>query len=261
MNPLRSKSRLTKTLFLLEVVNQRHSTLKTIAQNLDITTQAVSDYFHQMNKEGYMEKENDFYVATNQGMHFLQENLLNIKSFVDEKLSNLSIIRTTTAIAADKIEKGSRVFLFMNDGLIFATKKTKSPSFGTAATDCDKGSVLRVENLEGIMDMKQGMLTFIDLSISNINRKISKADVKALMDNKKDYRVALLDLEAIALFKSKKLAYNYEFASLSLIRDRLQRGLDVLCFGTVESINNIKNEIFEFNKRSNYGITHNIIVL
>jgi len=250
VNPLRSKSRLTKTLLLMEVVSERHSTLKTIAGNLDITSQAVSDYFHQMKKEGYMANEDGFYTATNEGVLFLQNNLLDIKSFVDERLSTLSIIRSTNAIAENRIRKGERVYLFMKQGLLFATSGSKTTSSGVAATDCPKDGVLVVEQLEGIVEMDPGKLSLI--SLPEKTGGIGKRDLQKHLDT--HCRVAALDLDAVALLREKKIDCHYEFATLPVLRDSLQRGISITCLGRQKNIHDLEEDITEHNKRSNYKI-------
>jgi putative transcriptional regulator len=253
MNILRSKSRLTKILLLLELINDRHSILKTIATNLDITSQAVSDYFHQMREEGYIENQDGFYTATNEGMLFLQDNLLSLKSFVDEKLSTLSIIRSTNAIADTNLKKGERVYLFMKEGLLFASVNEVTPSHGIASENCPKDSVLMVEQLEGILDMNPGKLTLVSLP-ENGTKITHKDEILDLITENSEKRIAALDLEAIAILRENGIFCHLEFATFSTLRDNLHRGIDIFCLGMQKNIQALREDIAEHNKRSNYKV-------
>lgn len=248
MNPLRSKSTLTRLLILLEVASARHTNLKTIAESVGITTQAVSDYFNKMQKDGLMENVEGSYRATKEGMLFLQENLLSIKSFVDDKLGTLDIIQTTTAIAHDEIAKGQEVCLFMSQGLLYASSEKKTPSKGIASAHATKGDVLKVEGLQGMVEMDQGQLTLIELpkEIRKLNRPPARKLEKIVGGSK----ISALDLESIGMLKKAKIKADHEYSNLALIINNIQRGLDMVCFGTASSLDLIKEGIAEHNIRS-----------
>ena len=252
MNPLRSKGHLTRLLILLEVVNNRHATLKAIAKNLDITTQAVSDYYRQMSKDGLMDQVDGYYRATKEGVLYLQEGLFTIKSFVDEKISTLDVIRTCTAIAAKGVKKGQKVGLFMQDGLLYAAPGKRSTSTGEALENAGKGKVFNVGGLEGILELSPGTLTLLEVPPGM--RKAKKTVLQREVGKGK--RIAALDLESIGLLRGLKIPIDYEYANMPLLIGDLERGLDVVCLGNPEQISATIQAVAEHNKRTGEKIRY-----
>ena len=257
MNPLRSKGHLTRLLILLEVVNNRHATLKAIAKNMDITTQAVSDYYRQMLKDGLMDQVDGYYRATKEGVLYLQEGLFALKSFVDDKISTLDLIQTCAVIADREIKKGQKVGLFMKDGLLYASPGKRSSSTGEALERAGKGTVFNVGNLEGILELSSGTLTLLE--IPSGKRNVKKTALRQELGP--GARVAALDLESIGILRNLKLLCHYEYANMPLVINDLERGLDVVCLGNPQQISNAVQAITEHNKRTGEKITYEYKVL
>jgi putative transcriptional regulator len=252
MNPLRSKGHLTRLLILLEVVNNRHANLKGIAANLDVTTQAVSEYNRKMVKEGLMDQGDGYYRATKEGVLYLQDGLFELKSFVDEKISTLDVIKTCTAIAGKNVNKGQKVGLFMKEGLLYASPGKRSTSTGEAIEAALKGSILNIGHLEGILELSPGTLTLLEMSSGTA--KVKKADIKKELG--KQARVAALDLESIGLLRNLKLPCHYEYANLPLVINNLERGLNVVCLGNAQQISSVIQAVTEHNKRTGEKIRY-----
>jgi len=257
MNPLRSKGKLTRLLILLEVVNARHPNLRGIAENLEITTQAVSEYYRQMAKDGLMDHVDGYYRATKEGVLHLQEGLFGIKTFVDEKISTLDLIQTCTAIAGKKVTAGQKVGLFMKDGLLYASPGKRSPSTGVAQENAKAGTVFNVGELVGFLEMSLGTLTLLEVPLGT--KDIKRSTVQKEIS--KNSRVAALDLESIGLLKNFKISIDYEYANLPLIINNLERGLDVVCLGNPQQISTAIQAVTEHNKRTGEKITYEYKVL
>ena len=60
-------------------------------------------------------------------------------------------------------------------------------------------------------------------------------------------KIAVLDVVGVALAKKAELKFDFEFAPNYSIIDAVQKGLDVLVLGTLESVQNLKIFINESN--------------
>jgi putative transcriptional regulator len=245
---------MTKLLILLEIVNNKHATLKAIGANLDITTQAVSDYYRQMLKEGLMDQVDGYYRATKEGVLYLQEGLFAIKTFVDDKISTLDLIQTCSAIADRDVKKGKKVGLFMKEGLLYASPGKRSTSTGEALESATKGSVFNVGSLEGILEMSLGTLTLLEIPPGT--KAVKRSQLQKEIGKGPGTRVAAFDLESIGLLQKHKLPLHYEYANLPLVINNLERGLDVVCLGNPQQITSAIQAVTEHNKRTGEKIRY-----
>ena len=247
MDVLRSKGRLTRLLILLELVNNRHTNLKGIAKNLDITPQAVSEYLRQMGAEGLTAMSEGRYRATKEGVNVLQGGLLEIKTFVDDKISSLEIIRSTTAIAGRDVRKGQKVGLFMRDGLLYAEPEHRSASTGVSSADVKAGSVFTVYELEGMLKLLPGTLRLITIPEASQDR-VPKAKLEE--QTRPGKKVAALDLESIGLLRKNSIRCDYEYPNMAYIINNIERGLDVAVFGMPQAISAAVKSLSEHNEKS-----------
>ena len=151
MNLLRDLRASTRTLFLYEVTTSRHTRLRTIADRLGMTVQGASEYAHGLQRDGLLAFTNGEYRAAKKGVEFLHDRLLELRGFVDRAGKAMAFVETTSAIAGGSTRQGSRVGLFMEDGLLVAYPGRASPSMGVAVHDASKGDLLAVRDLEGIV--------------------------------------------------------------------------------------------------------------
>ena len=247
MDVLRSKGRLTRLLILLELVNNRHTNLKGIAKNLDITPQAVSEYLRQMGTEGLTAVTEGHYRATKEGVNVLQGDLLEIKGFVDDKISSLEIIRSCTAIAGRDVKKGQKVGLFMRDGLLYAEPEHRSTSTGVSSADVKAGSVFTIYELEGMLKLAPGTLRLMAIPPISASR-LPKAKLEE--QSRPGAKVAAMDLESIGLLRQNSIRCDYEYPNMSYIINNIERGLDVVVFGTPQSISAAVKVLSEHNEKS-----------
>src|SRR5437899_100079 len=158
MNLLRDLRASTRTLFLYEVTTSRHTRLRTIADRLGMTVQGASEYAHGLQRDGLLAFTSGEYRATKKGVEFLHDRLLELRGFVDRAGKAMAFVETTSAIAGGSTRHGSRVGLFMEDGLLVAYPGRASPSMGVAVHDASKGDLLAVRDLEGIVTLHPGRI-------------------------------------------------------------------------------------------------------
>jgi len=100
---LREKAFVTKLLILREFHCAPRSTLRPIAEALDVTVQAVSNYVRALAQEGHLELSGDRYVVTPSGVAFLQEGFRELRRGVDEALHDLNVIQVASAMATARV--------------------------------------------------------------------------------------------------------------------------------------------------------------
>jgi putative transcriptional regulator len=230
MNVLRDLKESTRVLFLLEVTANRHSRLRTIAERLEMTVQGASDYAHQLQEDGLLSIVEGEYRPTKKGVEFLQNRVRELRTFVDRAGQSLAFVETTAALAGDKIRRGDRVGLFMEEGYLVAHPDRSSPSSGIAWGDADKGEDVAVQALEGIVTLRPGRITLARIPAVRAGgpRKIASAMVRKVQRRATAGIVSAMDVTGIAAAWQFGLKPRIEFAVLAGTIEAAERGVNVL---------------------------------
>lgn len=239
---LKNKGMMTRLLLLLEIVTGAPGDQRSLAEPVDITPQAVSDYLSKMRDEGLVTTGLEGPKATVKGVEVLHRDLLSIKDFIDNSIGKLDIIRSTDAMALTSIRKGDRVFLVIEDGLLCATEKG-SGSSGIADRDAEPGDMVPISSLSGLMELKSGTLKLVEISPARAGGgrgSITGPDLfKMCNTGPANFRVAVLDLESLALFRRSNIEFDMEMPPPEGVIEPLIRGLDVIAVGTPFSISRV----------------------
>src|SRR6266545_2114637 len=163
MQLLRNLGESTRLLILLETSVRHHAVQRTIAEALGMTVQGVSEYLRAMEQDGLIQVAGGEYRPTIEGVRILHERFRELRAFVDRSSKGLSIIEVTAATAGNRIERGSIVGLFMQDGDLVAYTARESPSRGRAIRDAEKGEDVGVAQLEGIVALRPGRISLLRL--------------------------------------------------------------------------------------------------
>ena len=96
MKLLRDKSLSTQVLILYEIYTKSYSKLTPIAEKIGVTQQAVSEYMKILIKQKLVKKIDGKYKPTVKGIYLLQNELINLKQFVEDRIVKLSLIKSET---------------------------------------------------------------------------------------------------------------------------------------------------------------------
>jgi putative transcriptional regulator len=242
---LRDLRESTKLLILLEIVNNRPKTLNSISSKLGITVQGTSDYIRTMTAEGFVKKIGGEYRATKKGVDLLQERMLKLKDFVDSSMKQLEIVDVCGAIAGNEVKKDDEVGLFMEDGLLVAYSDKSSPSIGYAVSDAKKGEDLAVRDLSGMVALKPGRITVLQVpslqegGTRSVSIKKARKTLKGLDFDK----VAVMDVVSRAFANTLKIGVDFDFAPLSSSFEAALRGIDVLIIASRENVPVVVSEL------------------
>jgi len=253
---LRDLRRNTQLLILVEILKSPSVRWKAIADKLDITVQAVSQYVSSMKKEAVLQEHDGILRPTRKGMQLLQEHFLGLKAEVDSVLRRVSVIDMCVAIAGKHIDKGQKVALLMEEGMLMAYPGRKSSSIGEAFESADEGDDVLVGKLEGILDLKLGELLVIEApSETKGGSKAANVEhVKARLD---DFSPGLLvagdAVGAALLMKAVGKLFTIH-APVDSSMSALSKGVDVAFCGTRDSIDKLLQVMTELKKSSGYEI-------
>jgi putative transcriptional regulator len=216
---LRNKNLTTRFQILVEIANAGPAVQqREIAQNLNITPQAVSDYIAQLSQEGLLASEGRaHYRVTNQGVNWIIKTLRELgeyNAFIQRAITDLSVC---AAIAKDDLKKGQRVGLEMKDGLLLASASRKRGASGTTIDRARAGEDVGISGIEGIVPLEVGRVTI--LRMPGIQRGGSKKINYDILKQHlaKSNMVAALGLEALAALRKTRSEFQHYGAAAAAI--------------------------------------------
>lgn len=254
--PLRDLRRNTELLILVRLLENPSSKMRDVANELDITVQAVSQYLSSMRKEGLIREQKGKLKPTRKGMQILQEHFFLLKAEIDSVLRRIMVVDTCVAIAGKGIKKNESVGLLMEDGMLMAYPGEKSSSKGVAMQDASVGDDILVGKLEGIVDMKLGTLLIVETP-SEEDGGSKKADIERArqqIDRLSPGLIVAGDLIGSALLAKATPEYFTIHAPVESAMSALTRGVDVVFCGTHESVDGIISAISNLRKETGYSI-------
>lgn len=166
---LRRSGTVTELLFLYECLTENPVALQPIADRLGLTVQAVSHSFRRLAASGLVEHRGGHYRPTVRGVAWLHEAFGVLTEDLERRSRQLHVIRSTPAVALDPLEAGESVSLSLQDGTLVARRGRGGPSRGTAAHRAGRGSLVRVEALEGILPLPRGRVHVLTLDSQRLN--------------------------------------------------------------------------------------------
>lgn len=230
MKVLRDVREVTKLLILLEITRSQHTRLKPLAEKLDLTVQAVSEYMKSMRREGLIHEVGGVHRATKRGVELLHARFSEIKEFVDSSMRDLRIIDVTSAVAGEDIREGDSVGLVMERGRLTAYPDRQAKSRGRALQGARRGEDVALSDLEGIVELRPGRLVVLRLPSAQAGgtRAVELAKVKGRLGGFHPDLVAVTDPIAVAFAIVTGWPVDLEFAPAEASIDAALRGLNVL---------------------------------
>ena len=224
---LRNKNLATKFQILVEIANSGPNIQqRDIANRLDVTPQAISDYIRQLVKEGSLASDGrSRYKVTNNGVNWVirvLRELRNYSAFVGKAVTNILVC---AAVADCNLVKGQTVGLEMKEGLLFATDRVGEGAKGIAFSDARAGEDIGVSNLEGIVELEIGKVTIFKMpSIQGGGSKM--VDIDRLKSEIGDGRViGAIGIEALITLKQLDTKFSYIYGAKEAAIEAANSGL------------------------------------
>jgi putative transcriptional regulator len=258
---LRDLKKNTELLILVEILESPTTRLKDIADKLEITVQAVSQYLSAMRKEGLVREQGGLLRPTRKGMQLMQEHFIAIKAEVDSILKRTSVIDRCVAIAGKSISKGQKIGLIMEDGMLMAYPGQRSPSTGEALESAEEGDDLLVGKLEGIVDLQLGELLLIEAP-SESEGGSKAANIERVKEKLELFSPGLLvagDAVGAALLMKTSGEFFTIHAPVESAMSALSKGVGVAYSGTRDSIDRLLEAVTELKGSSGYEIKWKVL--
>lgn len=247
---LRDRTGITRLLVLAELEKDPGATLSEVAQRLDVTVQAVSTYAKSLVADGLLAGTNAGHRVTPRGLQSLHEGVRRLRSAVDAVATPLSVIRTTSAVAATKVRAGERVGLVMQDGDLAARARVRASSTGRALNDAEPGDEVVVTDLAGLVDLVPGRIHVVAVP-GPVEGGIARVDLPRLRamlkDEPKPEKTGAVGTGARLLARRLHGAVDFEFAAERAAFNAAERGLRVRLFVSRERMPDVMPALEEQN--------------
>ncbi len=247
---LQSKNLATKFQILLEIAaSQSNIQQKNIAEKLNITPQAVSEYVKELISDGWLASQGrSRYKVTKEGVDWVLQmarQLQSYCSFVNKVVSDISV---STAIAADNLSSGQLVSLYMKDGLLFASRQlSKGEARGVAVLDATKGEDVGISQIEGVIELEMGEV--IICKVPDVreggSRNVDFARLKEELD--KSRLVGAIGNEALVTLKSIGVKPDYRYGVKEAMVEAASCGQSFLVVSTDDAASEIVRRLEEEN--------------
>jgi putative transcriptional regulator len=256
MNVLLSRKETIRLLILSELVSKKETNQREIARKLDLTPQAISEYFKELVGDGFVRiVHKGFYEVTEKGVEWLTKNLFDLHVFSEELVKKL-YSKSLVAIAKGKIKENSRVRYWFEDGFILAKKDGKGN--GIALTSADDGEDVLIKPVEGFQPPGKGSILIVkvpDIGEGG-SRKVNHTALKKLIEDNPKKIVVAIGVEALVacrkvrvepiFFGSKEVCIEASHHGCGVIVVCTESMLDSLLTSLTDE--NLKFEIFSFHK-------------
>jgi len=216
-----------------------------IAEEVGVTSQAVSEYIRDLVDDGLVEKEGrSRYRVTREGVDWLFRAADDVRRFADHVTGDvLGAMSEDAAIAADDIEEGDTVSLYLEDGLLYAKPGDEGPATAIATTDADTDADVGVTSFQGVMELEPGSVTV--LQVPTVRAGGSQAvDANAIVDacTTAD-RVLATGVEAIVACRQAGVDPAITFAVGEVAADAAEHGLEVTAITTTDVVGRVTDAL------------------
>ena len=157
---LRSKREVSRLQILVEIAEHQPAVRQQeIAEKLGVTPQAISEYIRELVEERKVSASGrGNYEVTREGIEWVLENAESLESYARHiRRDIIQQVSVWTALAAEDLQEGDEVGMYMKAGFLYAGKKPLAAT-GTVIADAKKDEDVGVAHLNGLIDHKEGMI-------------------------------------------------------------------------------------------------------
>ncbi|WP_435180985.1 winged helix-turn-helix transcriptional regulator [Halorussus sp. AFM4] len=247
---LRSKRNATRYQILVQIAERQPAvSQQEVADDIGITSQAVSDYLRDLIEQGYVRKHGrGRYEVTKEGVDWLISQTDELRDFVRHVSEDvIDQVEIETALATTAISEGQTVSLSMRDGVLRATPGEAGNATAVAVTDAEQGRDVGVTDFEGVLDYEVGKVTAI--SVPRVQDGGSAAvDRSTVAEHAEAHDLlATAGTEALAVAESTDREPDVRFGTPLAVREAATKGLDVLLLAATDDLSTHTDRLREQN--------------
>ncbi|MFP8955673.1 winged helix-turn-helix transcriptional regulator [Natrialbaceae archaeon A-CW3] len=239
---LDNKRAATRFRILVEIAERQPAVSQSeIAEEVGVTSQAVSEYIRALVEDGFVDKEGrSRYRVTNEGVDWLFQAAGDVRRFADHVTEDvLGAMGEDAAIATADLETGDPVSLTVENGLLHASPGSEGPATGIATTDAAAGTDVGVTSFEGVIDLEPGSVTVWQVPPVRAGGSQS-ATTDAIFEGCGDADLVLATgVEAIVTLEQAEIEPAATFAVGSVAADAAERGLEVAVVATTDAVGRV----------------------
>ena len=157
---LRSKREVSRLQILVEIAEHQPAVRQQeIAEKLGVTPQAISEYIRELVDEDMVSASGrGNYEVTKSGIEWVLANAESLESYARHiRRDIIQQVSVWAAIAAENLQSGDEVGVYMKEGFLYAAKKPLAAS-GTAIADAKKDEDVGIARLNGIIEHREGTI-------------------------------------------------------------------------------------------------------
>ncbi|MCU4750580.1 winged helix-turn-helix transcriptional regulator [Halobacteria archaeon AArc-curdl1] len=239
---LDNKREATRFRILTEIADRQPAVSQgEIADEVGVTSQAVSEYIRELVEDGYVEKQGrSRYRVTNEGVDWLFQAADDVSRFANHVTEDvLGAMGEDAAIATAALEAGDAVSVTIEEGLLHATPGTAGPATGVAMTDAEANEDVGVTNFQGVIDLDPGAVTVWQVPAVRAGGSdaVSSADLAA---GCRDADLVLATgVEAVVALRQTDIEPATTFAVGNVAAAAAERGLDVAVVATTDAVGRV----------------------
>jgi putative transcriptional regulator len=247
---LQSKRNATRYQILIQIAERQPAVnQQEIADAIDITAQAVSNYLQGLDEHGYVNKRGrGRYEVTREGVDWLTSQTDELRDVVEHVSEDvIGQVEIETALARTDVSEGETVSLAMQGGVLRAMSGAAGSATAVAVTNAERGREVGITNFDGVIDYNPGSVTIV--SVPQVEDGGSSAvDPNRITElAEKHDLIAVGGVEAIAVADSAALEPDIRFGSTAAVREAAAKGLDTLLLASADLLSAHTDELGERN--------------
>jgi len=207
----RNKNLTTRFQILVEIADKGPFVQqRSIARQLKITPQAVSDYIAQLVAGGMLVNESrSRYRLTGEAVNWVIKVLRELDEYNTFILRAINNIAVCAAIAETDLEPRAHVSLKMKDGLLYASADTGCLATGLTVSAARQGEDIGITSIEGIVPLTVGSVSIIKMPGIDTggSNKVEYGRLKAMLDERRP--VFALGTEAYVALNKAGIGFQY----------------------------------------------------
>jgi len=236
--------------------NQPDIQQKYIAEQLEITPQAVSDYIKQLQRDGLLAStKRSRYRLSIEGIDWLIKQARDARELLDSVEQVIGSIKVSAAIAGDKLAKGQKVGVVIRNGLLYAIPDETAAAQGVVEADVEAGEDVGISSIQGKIRIEPGRITVAEVpTIQKGGSATTNLDsLKQAIVNRSP--VIATGIEAIVALERIGVKPDYIHAAKEAAIEAARTGLSPLVVCVEEEILSFASRIKEA------GLDYNLIDL